>query len=707
MRYENLGQEIFINRELSWLDFNARVLDEAGYKANSLLDRLNFISIFCSNLDEFFMLRIAGLRQLLDAANEKQDAAGFTPEEQLFLLREKVVKLLKRQCRYFTQEILPELEKHKLRIRKPKELSEASQKELKHIFQSQIFSVLTPIAIDPEHPFPMFNNGAIEIVINMMRQNREKSSYAFVEVPQVLPRFILVEDNLPGKTYILLEDLIMENLPSLFAQTEIIEVSSFRIIRDMDFAIHESQFRDFLNCIEKTLLECRSREPICLIISSGTSKNLKNWLYEQFKLDELYIYSIPDQFALGQFSELVEKESSAEFNEPQWPPLRHPDVKPEESIFKAINDSGFICLMTPYHSFAPITRLLEEAAVDPEVLAIKQTLYRVSGDSPIVKALQEAAQNGKQVTVIVELKARFDEDNNILWARRLEESGAHVIYGISGLKIHCKALIIIRKEEGIIKRYVHLGTGNYNDKTARSYADTSIMTNDNKLCADISALFNLMTGYSEPSNEWHKITIAPFDLRQKFITLIDREAKHSTPDDPGHIIAKMNSLVDPEIIKHLYKAAFAGVKIELIVRGICCLRPGIETKNIKVISIIDRFLEHSRIYYFANNGQPEYYLSSADWMPRNLDRRIELLFPVEHAETCGILKKLLEFQLNDKEKGRVLRSDGTYTRHFSSNHSPCRSQYKIYHMLKKIANQANNRNEKHFKILTSENVLNT
>jgi polyphosphate kinase len=704
MRYENLGQKIFLNRELSWLDFNARVLDEAGYKANPLLNRLNFIGIFSSNLDEFFMLRIAGLRQMLKVDNKKLDDAGFTPEEQLFLLHEKVVKLLKRQYRYLNQEILPELGKNNLRICNPRELPEASQNFLTHIFQSQIFPVLTPIAIDPEHPFPMFNNGAIEIVINMKLQNKEESSYAFVEVPQVLPRFILVEDDLPGTTYVLLEDLVMENLHSLFAQAEIIEFSPFRILRDMNFAIHEDQFEDFLNCIEKTLLKSRNREPIRLEIHSGISNELKKWLCGQFDLDDFCHYSIPGPFALGQFRELVEKESSPQFTEAEWPPLAHPRIRPEESIFKAIKDNNSICLITPYHSFVPITRLLEEAAVDPEVLAIKQTLYRVSGDSPIVKALQKAAENGKQVTAIVELKARFDEDNNVLWAKRLEESGVHVIYGISGLKIHCKALIIIRKEEGIIKRYVHLGTGNYNDKTARDYTDISIITNDNKLCVDISTLFNMMTGYSEPLNEWHKIIVAPFDLRQKFISLIDREIKNSTPDNPGHIIAKMNSLVDQEIIKHLYKAALADVKIELIVRGICCLRPDVETKNIKVISIIDRFLEHSRIYYFANNGQPEYYLSSADWMPRNLDRRIELLFPVEHAESCGTLKKILDFQLDDKEKGRILRSDGTYTRHFSSKHSPCRSQYKIYQMLRKIA-EANSKNEKHFKILTADNVL--
>jgi polyphosphate kinase len=700
MKYDDFGQEIFLNRELSWLDFNARVLDEAGYKANGLFDRLKFISIFSSNLDEFFMVRIAGLCQLAATDNKKICPAGFTPEEQLNLAREKIIKLLKRQNRYLNREILPELEKYKLRLRKVENLPAAAKKKLKHIFHNQIFPVLTPIAVDPAHPFPLFNNGAIEIAANIRPRKRKEPLYAFVEVPLVLPRFIRIDDKLPGTTFIQLEDLIMSNLDMLFMQAEIIEYSPFRIIRDMDFSIHENLFRDFLNGIEKTLLESRSREPVCLIIPTGMPKNLREWLCGKFSLDPISVYTINNQLALEQFCQLAEKAPQSILSEPLWPPLPHPDIKPGEPVFKSLSEKKFISLFFPYHSFAPVVCLLEEAAEDPSVLAIKQTLYRVSGDSPIVRALQRAAENGKQVTVIVELKARFDEDNNILWARRLEESGAHVIYGISGLKIHCKALLIIRKEEGIIRRYTQLSTGNYNDKTASTYTDISILTTDTKLCNDISALFNLMTGYSESSSEWQKITISPFDLREKFISLIEREIKHSTPAHPGHIIAKMNSLVDPKLIKHIYHAAHAGVKIELIVRGICCLRPGVGTDNIKVISIIDRFLEHERIYYFSNNGTPEYYLSSADWMPRNLDRRIELLFPVDHTETCEILRRILDSQLNDKEKGRELRSDGTYTRHSSHHHSPCRSQYKIYRMLKKHLEQKNSEFHRKLKILS-------
>jgi polyphosphate kinase len=702
MKYEKSRTEIFINRELSWLDFNGRVLDESGYKANLLLDRLNFISIFSSNLDEFFMLRVAGLRQRIKAGDEVRDEAGFTPKEQLFLIRQKVIKLIKRQQRYLNGEILPGLEKYNIYIRRPDELSKESQNKLKSLFKKQIFPILTPIAIDPAHPFPMFNNAAIQIVINLKFKKNDESTYAFVEVPQVLPRFIRLEEESDKKVYILLEELIMDNLQELFAQAEIFDFATFKIIRDMDFDIQENQFRDFLNCIEKTLLKCRSRDPICLITSTGISKKLKNWLYAQFQLDDVYVYSDTGPLALAQFRELVEKEASPFLNESPWPQLKHPAFELGESIFKSINEQGFISIFPPYHSFDYVTKMIEEAADDPAVLAIKQTLYRVGGDSAIVDALRKAAEAGKQVTAIVELKARFDEDNNVLWARKMEESGVHVIYGISGLKIHCKALIVIRREEGIIKRYVHVGTGNYNDKTARCYTDVNIFTTDHKLCVDISSLFNLMTGYSEPSNEWNRISVSPFNLREKFISMIDRETKLSTQINPGHIIAKMNSLVDSEIIECLYRAAKAGVKVDLIVRGICCLRPGVGTKNIRVISILDRFLEHGRIYYFANNGNPEYYISSADWMPRNLDRRIEMLVPVNDEKTCLFLDQYLQFQLNDKEKGRVLRRDGTYSRHFSNKHSFCRSQYRIYNALEKIANKIESNKSNELKIYSSQ-----
>jgi polyphosphate kinase len=693
---DSFGQEIFLSRELSWLEFNSRVLDEAGYKANPLLERLKFIAIFSSNLEEFFMVRVAGLRQLIKIGGNRPDPAGTVPTEQLKQVRIRVESLLRRQYRYLNQEILPNLETAGIRLRKPEQLPARSQENLKNFFENQIYPVLTPMAVDPSHPFPILNSGSIEIAVSMIPKGKKDTVYAFIEVPTVLPRFIPAGDEDNKKSYVLLEDLIMDNLDYLFANCEILEFFPFTITRDMDFAIDEDGVADLLHSIEKTLLERRSREPIKLEVPTGTRGKLADWLQEQFKLDDEFRYSVPGPLQLKQFFELVAKEPKKGLVEESWTPLKCPDIDEDAPVFQSIADNGPLCIALPYHSFDPVVRLIEEAADDPSVLAIKQTLYRVSGNSPVVKALQRAAENGKQVTVIVELKARFDESNNIIWARRLEESGAHVVYGISGLKIHCKALLIVRKEDGIIRRYVHLSTGNYNDKTAKLYTDMGIMTCDPKISSDISALFNVMTGYSAPMEEWKKIAVAPFDLRKKFISLIDREARLSTSGNPGRIIAKINSLVDPEIIRHLYCAAYAGVKIDLIVRGICCLRPGMGTDNITVTSIVDRYLEHARVFYFGNNGTPEYYLSSADWMPRNLDRRIELLFPVENERIQELFDEIINIQLSDKEKGRVLQQSGNYTRKFAKKHSDCRSQWKTYLLFKQALSETEmlDRNQK-------------
>ncbi|MCP3965806.1 MAG: polyphosphate kinase 1 [Lentisphaerae bacterium] len=702
---ESFDNEIFLSRELSWLDFNSRVLDEAGFKANPLLERLKFIAIYSSNLDEFFMVRVAGLRQLVKINSDAPDPAGLSPTEQLNAVHTKVEGQVKRQYRYLMTQILPALEKNNIRLCKPEDLPSGARKELTNFFSAQVFPVLTPIAVDPSHPFPMLNNGSIEVVVSMVPHGMSETVYAFVEVPEVLPRFIKVNDGLEGDTFVLLEDIIMDNMQALFVNCKLEDYFPFRITRDMDFAIEEEGVEDLLHSIEKTLLERRSREPIRLEVLIGTSGKLAEWLQHEFQLDNEFRYSISGPLHLKQFFELADKAAAPSLNEASWPPLPCPGIDPQESIFKSIDENGPICISLPYHSFDPVVRMIEEAADDPDVMAIKQTLYRVSGDSPVVKALQRAAENGKQVTVIVELKARFDEGNNILWARRLEESGAHVVYGISGLKIHCKALLVVRKENGLIKRYVHLSTGNYNDRTAKLYTDIGMMSDNARLCADISALFNIMTGYSSPMNEWHKIEVAPFGLRRKFLSLIDREARLSTPENPGRIVAKMNSLVDPEIIRHLYAAAKSGVQIDLIVRGICCLRPGVDTDNIRVVSIVDRFLEHSRIFYFGNGGEPEFFMASADWMPRNLDRRIELLFPVEDQDIRDILQATLEIQLEDKEKGRVLRNDGTYTRHFMLKHSSHRSQWRTYELLREMSREDFVDSGEKLKIFTDKGVL--
>ncbi len=680
-----MDSKYFINRELSWLSFNARVLDQAGDKALPVMDRLKFIAIFSSNLDEFFMVRVAGLRHQYYAAPASRDPAGFTPEQQLGKIKRRVASLLRRQYRYFNMEILPAMEGERIRILKPGEMSHNELHKLAAIFEKEVLPAVTPVAVDTSHPFPIFNNGAIEIAVSLRPTDTENARVvrAFVEVPAVLPRFIPLKSGRYRKShcYVLLEDVIMANLDRLFGGCEIVDAFPFRITRDMDFTIDEEDAADLLQHIEEKLLERRRRKPIRLELPRGCRGALARWLIRKLNLNVAQKYYIPGPLNLADFFELVISESSPELVEPQWPPAQNPAFDPNKKIFDTIKDKSVVSNFLPFETFDPVVRFIEEAAEDPDVLAIKQTLYRVSGDSPVVRALQNAAENGKQVTVIVELKARFDEGKNIVWAKRLEESGAHVIYGIAGLKVHSKMLLVIRKEKGVIKRYLHLSTGNYNDKTARLYTDVGIMSDDPDLCTDAADLFNLMTGYTARAPEWRKMAVAPFDLKERFAMLIDREARLSIPHRPGRIIAKMNSLVDPEIIEHLYSAAKAGVKIDLIVRGICCLKPGIGTRNIRIRSIVDRYLEHSRIFYFENAGEEEIYLSSADWMPRNLHRRIEALFPVEDSAMREDLKNILELQLKDRYKARRLLPSGRYTPPPSNKFISTRSQKTTYDFL--------------------------
>ncbi len=660
---QSLDKRYFINRELSWLEFNARVLEEAADPEVPLLDRLKFIAIFSSNLDEFFMVRVAGLRKLAESARRSVDPSGMSPDEQLAAIRKKILILLRKQYHILNDFILPELQTHGVFIQRYHQLDETRRKQADNIFGTEIFPVLTPLAIDLSHPFPLLNNGAIEIVVKLRTYDARRIVYALVEVPERLPRFVALAE--PGRNvFVMIEDLIMGNIAGLFHSCEILDMMPFRITRDMDFSIEEDGVSDLLKYMQRELLLRKTRAPIRLEIPADGSKPLSQWLMKQLEFSGDYKYQIPGALHLARCFELYASLPRPDLVEEPWTPAGCSVIDENKSIIQTIDKCGDIPLCVPFQSFDPVVRLLEEAADDPDVLAIKQTLYRVSGNSPVVSALRRAAENGKQVTVIVELKARFDEGNNILWARRLEESGAHVVYGIAGLKIHCKALLVIRKYHGVIKRYCHLSTGNYNDKTARLYTDIGIFSNDELLCGDLAALFNVMTGYSAPLTKWEKIACAPFDLRQKFIALIDREAKLSNPHSPGRIIAKMNSLVDTEIIEHLYRAADAGVRIDLIVRGICCLRPGVGNSNIRVRSIVDRYLEHSRIFYFHNGGDEEYFMASADWMPRNLDRRIELLFPVESKAIQKILQDILEMQLNDSRKGRVLKISGIYARQY-------------------------------------------
>ncbi len=680
-------EELFISRELSWLDFNARVLDEASVAANPVLERLKFIAIFSSNLDEFFMVRIAGLRQLVKAEQDFPDPAGNRPSEQLRLARQKIEKMLRRQYHCLHEEILPELERCGVRLRRIADLDPREQARMTDVFKSQVLPVLTPLAVDQAHPFPILSSGAIEIAVSMHTGKEKKAVHAIVEVPEGLPRFIPVSDALPGKSFVLLEDLIMANLGDLFNGCVIGEFFPFRVTRDMDFSIEDDDAEDLLRCIEKKLLLRRHREPIRVEILQNTRGPLAKWLAAELRLDEQFWYSVRGPLHLKHCFELIGKAGMPELLEPAWTPVTPGAFSEHTSVFAAIAARGAIAVAPPFHSFNPILRLLDEAADDPDVLAIKQTLYRVSGNSPVVRALQRAAANGKQVTVVVELKARFDEGNNIAWARLLEESGAHVVYGIAGLKVHTKALLVIRREEGAIRRYVHLGTGTYNDKTASLYTDLGIMSSDPDLCFDVANLFNVLTGYSSPPSEWRKIAASPFDLREKLTWLIEREIHNSTPEHPGRIIAKMNSLADEKLIRLLHLAADAGVEIDLIVRGICCCRPKPGQDNLRIVSIVDRYLEHTRLFYFYNNGDEEYYLSSADWMVRNLDRRVELLFPVESEKIRTILMQLLQFQLADTDKIRRLTASGAYTRPKVAAYTDKRSQYNSYRYLAGLAEE--------------------
>lgn len=676
----------FISRELSWLDFNSRVLFEAGLPANPLLERLKFIAITGGNLDEFFMVRIAGLRQLVRQGDCVPDPAGNTPERQLAKARRKIGRMIRRQSECLLDELLPALEGHGIRLRRPDELPPELRERLSGYFASQVMPVLTPLAVDNTHPFPVLNSGAIEIALSL-RGKEKKQLHAFVEVPEVLPRFIRVPDA-PGKTFVLLEELVMDNLSLLFPGAKVEEFFAFRLTRDMDFAVDEESFDDLLRHIGKKLLQRRQREPIRIELPQGRRGPLVKWLTGEFNLASEFCYGVRGPLYLKQFFQLVEAARAPELLEEPWPPVSVPELAGCDDLFSAISAHRSILVAPPYQSFDPVIELLEQAANDPDVLAIKQTLYRVSGNSPVVRALQRAAENGKQVTALVELKARFDEGNNIAWARLLDESGAHVVYGVANLKVHCKALLIVRRENGGIRRYVHLATGNYNDKTARLYTDLGIMSCDEDLGFDVSALFNVLTGSTSPPERWRKVAVSPFDLRGRLEFLIGREIEHAKSGGGGRIIAKMNSLSDEKMVRLLHRAADAGVEVDLIVRGICCYRPSPRQDNLRIVSIVDRYLEHSRIFYFHNLGDEEYYLSSADLMSRNLDRRIELMFPIEDEKLREILRTLLDFQLSDSDKGRHLQAGGVYTRPAPGVYGSSRSQRRSYLFFKQRSEAA-------------------
>mgnify|MGYP001157862449 CR=1 FL=1 len=650
----------FFNRELSWLKFNLRVLKEGGVKTTPLMERLKFVSISASNLDEFFMVRVAGLYDQFENGINKKDAAGLSVEEQLEKISQSAHTQMKLKYRYFFS-LLKEMRNYGLNIKYVKEVDAKGREWLETYYNDFVYPVLTPMAVDAARPFPFLANRSLNLAIELNNIEGEHS-LGFVQVPSVLPRIIEVEDETDSRTFVFLEDLIMEHGKDLFKGCEILDEVPFRITRDSDLDVDEEDTEDLLKEIEKSLRKRKRGAAVRLEIVRTSNNFIKGFLIKSLDLTDSGVYEISGPLDLTCLTKFISFPGMNKWQYLPFIPQRPQELLSMDNIFDTIKEKD-ILLHHPYESFDPLIKLVSDAAVDPAVLAIKQTLYRVSGNSPIVAALARAAENGKQVTVLVELKARFDEENNIIWARRLEQAGCHVIYGLVGLKTHAKIILIVRKEADGIKRYVHLGTGNYNDTTAKLYTDIGLLTANDQYGSDASAFFNLLSGYSEPPM-WNKLVMAPLGLRKKLYELIDNEIAQVKMGKKGHIIAKMNSLIDRDVTQKLYQASIGGVTVELIVRGICGLRPGIPgvSENITVRSIVGRLLEHSRIFYFANGDNEQVYLSSADWMPRNLNDRVELFFPIEGQEHIERIKGILKLCLKDNVGAHLMQSNGTYRR---------------------------------------------
>lgn len=663
------NSQYYENRELSWLKFEERVLNEAKDKSIPLLERLKFVSITSSNLDEFYMVRVASLKDMVHADYRKEDIAGMTPQQQLAAINEKTRELVDSQYNTYNRSLVPLMNTNHIRIVENfEELSERQKRFVDRYFEENVYPVLTPMAVDASRPFPLIRNKTLNIAALLSgkngKSNKEAVEFATVQVPSVLPRLVQIPaeetEGETEQTFILLEQIIEKNIDKLFLNYKVLCAHPYRIMRNADLTIDEDEAADLLKEIQKQLKMRQWGEVIRLEVEASMDKKLLRFLKDELKVAEEDIFKINGPIDLTFLMKMYGLAGCDHLRYVPFTPQKVPGIEPGENIFDEIR-KGDILLHHPYQTFDPVVNFIRQAAVDPDVLAIKQTLYRVSGNSPIIAALAKAAENGKQVSVLVELKARFDEENNIVWAKKLEQAGCHVIYGLVGLKTHSKIALVVRREEEGIRRYVHLGTGNYNDSTAKLYTDCGIFTCQESIGEDATAVFNMLSGYSEPPS-WNKLTLAPFWLRGKFMHLIERETKHAKAGKPAHIVAKMNSLCDEGIIAALYEASAAGVKIDLVVRGICCLKVGIPgvSENIHVRSIVGNFLEHSRIFYFENDGEEEVYMGSADWMPRNLDRRVEILFPVLDAEIKDKVKHILDVELADNVKAHVLKPDGNY-----------------------------------------------
>ena len=669
--------EKFKNRELSWLDFNYRVLSEARDKQIPLMERLKFLSITASNLDEFFMSRVASLKDQYNAGYTKKDMAGMTPKEQIDAILKVAHSFVASQYSTYNRSFLPSLKKAGLKIVTEYEKLTPEQADyVDTYFKQEVFPVLTPMAVDSSRPFPLIRNKTLNIgALLMDRKKKDTLDFATVQVPSVLPRIVMIppdEDNCT--TVLLLEQIIEKNIQKLFMNYKVLCATPYRVMRNADLTIDEDEAADLLIEIEKQLKKRQWGEAIRLEVEDDIDKRLLKILRRELSINEDSIFKINGPLDLTFLMKVYGMEGFDHLKDAPFTPQPPHCLESGRGLFEQIREHD-ILLHHPYESFDPVVNFVRIASRDPDVLAIKQTLYRVSSHSPIIASLAEAAENGKQVTVLVELKARFDEENNIVWARMLEKAGCHVIYGLVGLKTHSKITLVVRREEDGIRRYVHLGTGNYNDSTARLYTDMGLFTCKQPYGEDATAVFNMLSGYSEPL-AWNKLSLAPTWLRDKFLFLITREQENAAMGRPAKIIAKMNSLCDPGIMDALYAASQSGVEIHLIVRGICCLRAGVPglSENIHVRSIVGTFLEHARIYYFENNGEPEIYMGSADWMPRNLDKRVEILFPVEAPELKEEVEKILTIQLADTKKAHLLMPDGTYEKVDQRGKSPLNSQ---------------------------------
>ena len=682
----------YFNRELSWLQFDRRCLSEARSKENPLMERLNFLSITASNLDEFFMVRVASLQDMCKAGYSKKDISGMTAGEQLEAIIQDTHDFVDMQYSTLNRQIIPALREEGITIVDgTQQLTSEEKAFVDEYFETEVYPVITPMAVDSSRPFPLILNKSLNIGALLKRKEnagrgilthtkksrkslkseKDNLEFATVQVPSVLPRVIRLPEEATGETalqdghvpvrVILLETVIRDYIGELFQSYDVVCTAPFRIMRNADMDIDEDEAEDLLKEIEKSLKQRRHGEAIRLEIEAGADRRLTQILEEELKLDEKEVFHIDGPLDLTFLSKVRKVEGFEDLHEHRYlPPQEVPELPEGCDIFAQIR-KGDIFLSHPYETFQPVVDFVAKAAVDPDVLAIKQTLYRVSGNSPIVAALAKAADNGKQVTVLVELKARFDEENNIVWARMLEKAGCHVIYGLVGLKTHSKITLVVRREEDGIRRYVHLATGNYNDTTAKLYTDVGLMTCKEHFGEDATAVFNMLSGYSEPRS-WNCLILAPIWMKDRFVYLIGREEENARKGEPARIVAKMNSLCDPDIIEALYKASAAGVKIDLIVRGICCLRVGIPgvSENITVRSIVGNFLEHARIFMFENAGHPEFYAGSADWMPRNLDRRVEIVFPLEDESVRAKAWHILDTELADTEQASILQPDGTY-----------------------------------------------